>query len=177
MEKLSSAFVGCLMIASASTAADATEKAAVFDFQLANLGQLPPTEADRERLPRLSDELRTELEKSGLFEIVPISPAVKTEVEKSSELRSCGGCADDFAKQLGAQVAITGEIQKVSALILNINVYIKKIGSNKPEQGYSVDLRGDTNESFDRAVKYIVKEVIVPRLNKTQVEAISPGNH
>jgi hypothetical protein len=146
-----------------ATSAHAAEKAAVFDFQLANLGQQPPTQADYARLPRVSDELRKELATSGLFEIVPVTPAVRAEVDKSSDLRSCGGCGDDFAKKLGAKIAITGEIQKVSDLILNLNVYVKHVDSKQPEQGYSVDLRGDTDESFDRAVKYIVREVMVPR--------------
>ncbi len=53
------------------------------------------------------------------------------------------------------------EIQKVSNLILNLNVYIKDVNGDKPERGYSVDMRGDTDESFDRAVKYIVKHNIL----------------
>lgn len=159
------AFTLCALVA--STTAYAAQKAAVFDFQLANLGQLPPTQADTDRLPRLSDELRKLLGDSGLFQIVSTDP-VKEEVAKGAELRSCGGCAVEFAKKLGAQVAITAEIQKVSVLILNINVYIKDVNGTKPEQAYSVDIRGDTDESFDRGVKYLVKEVIVPRLEKSQ---------
>lgn len=142
-------------------AAHAAEKAAVFDFQLANLGQLPPTDADTARLPRISDLLRQQLAASGKYEIVPITDAVKTEIAKAAELRSCGGCAVDFAKTLGAQLAITGEVQKVSNLILNINVYIKEVGGNKPEQAYSVDIRGDNDLSFDHGVKYLVKHNIL----------------
>ena len=141
--------------------AQAADKAAVFDFQLANLAQLPPTAADTARLPRISDLLRQQLAASGKYEIVPITPAVKAEVDKAAELRSCGGCAVDFAKQLGAQLAITGQVQKVSNLILNINVYIKEVGGDKPEQAYSVDIRGDNDLSFDHGVKYIVKHNIL----------------
>ena len=126
----------------------AAEKAAVFDFQLSNLDAQPPTKADLDRLPRISDQLRQELSKNGLYDIVSTAP-VKDEVEKSADLRSCGGCAVGFAKKLGADVAITGEIQKVSELILNINVYIKQVDSNQPEKSYSVDIRGDTDELFD----------------------------
>lgn len=152
-------------LALGATSAQAAPKAAVFDFQLANLGQLPPTKTDQDRLPRISDELRRELAKAGLFDVVSIDP-VRADVAKSSNLRDCGGCAADFAKKVGARYAITGEIQKVSALILNLNVYIKEVGSSAPEQGFSVDLRGDTDESFDRAVKYIVTQVIAPAEKK-----------
>lgn len=152
-----SSVLGLMMSVSAAHAAD---KAAVFDFQLANLGQLPPTDADTNRLPKISDQFRKLLQESGKFDVVSVDP-VKADVAKSPELRSCGGCAETFAKKLGAKLAITGEIQKVSALILNLNVYIKDVDSSKPERAYSVDLRGDTDESFDRAVKYIVKHNIL----------------
>jgi hypothetical protein len=156
----SRAAIASLAILTASAAHAAPEKAAVFDFQLANLGIVPPTPADQDRLPRLSDQLRKLLADSGRYAIVSVDP-VKGDVAKSADLRTCGGCAVDFAKKVGADVAITAEIQKVSALILNINVYIKDVSGTKPEQSYSVDIRGDTDESFDRGVKYIVKHNIL----------------
>jgi hypothetical protein len=142
------------------TGAQAAPKTAVFDFQLANLGLLPPTQADKDRLPRLSIELRKLLGESGRYDIIPASP-VTAEIDKGAPLRNCGGCAVDYARKLGAQIAITGEIQKVSNLILNINVYIADVSGAAPEKAYSVDIRGDTDESFDRGVKYIVKNNIL----------------
>lgn len=135
-------------------------KTAVFDFQLANLGQLPPTDADRARLPHLSDMFRKLLADSGKYDIVS-TESEKAEVARSADLRSCGGCAEDFAKKLSAQIAVTGEIQKVSDLILNINVYFKEVGSKAPEHAYSVDIRGDNDLSFDHGIKYIVKHNIL----------------
>ena len=148
-----------LIALSAAPALAAPEKAAVFDFQLANLAQQPPTAADKARLPHLTDMLRQLLADSGKYEIVSTEPlAAKA---KSEDLRSCGGCANDYAKQLGAQVAVTGQIQKVSNLILNINVYIKDLGSKEPERAYSVDIRGDNEDSFDHGIKYLVKHNIL----------------
>ena len=141
--------------------ADSKPKLAVFDFQLANLAQLPPTDADKARLPHISDLLRQQLADSGKFEIVPITDKVKQEVAKAAPLRDCGGCAVDFAKELGADIAVTSQVQKVSDLILNINVYMKKVGSSEPESGTSVDIRGDNDDSFDHGVKYIVKHNIL----------------
>src|SRR6478735_8788631 len=130
-------------------------KAAVFDFQLANLGAQGPTEGDVARLGPISDLLRQQLKDTGRYEIVSTAP-VKADVAKA-DLRACGGCADDFARKLGADVAITGEIQKVSNLILNINVYVKDLKAGTPEKAYSVDIRGDNDASFDHGVKYLVK--------------------
>ena len=156
------ALVAALVFALAGPAvADAKPKLAVFDFQLANLAQLPPTDADKARLPHISDLLRQQLADSGKFEIVPVTDKVKQEVAKAAPLRDCGGCAVDFAKELGADVAVTGQVQKVSDLILNINVYMKKVGSSEPESGTSVDIRGDNDDSFSHGVKYLVKHNIL----------------
>ncbi|GJE37709.1 DUF3280 domain-containing protein [Methylobacterium persicinum] len=146
----------------AATAARAEPpKAAVFDFQLANLGAQGPTEADTKRLRPISDLLRQRLADTGRYRIVSTAP-VRDEVRDGADLRQCGGCADDYARKLGADVAITGEIQKVSALILNINVYVKDLKAGTPEQAYSVDIRGDTDTSFEHGVKYLVQERMPP---------------
>ncbi len=147
------------MPAAAADDGAAPAKAAVFDFQLANLGQLPPTDADKARLPRLSDMLRQLLTASGRYQVV--STEAMTAEANEFNLRSCGGCADDVARKAGARLAITGEIQKVSDLILNINVYFKDVDGSKPEQAYSVDIRGDNDDSFDHGVKYLVKHNIL----------------
>ena len=59
-------------------------------------------------------------------------------------------------------MAITGEIQKVSNLILNINVYVKDLKAGTPERAYSVDIRGDNDTSFEHGVKYLVKNNLPP---------------
>ncbi|SDN02652.1 Protein of unknown function [Methylobacterium phyllostachyos] len=120
-------------------------KAAVFNCQRANLGAQGPTEADVLRLGPISDLLREQLNDTGHYEIVSTNP-VKADVAKA-DLRACGGCANDVARRLGADVAIIGEIQKVSSLILNIDV--KDLRSDTPGRAYSVDIRGDNDTSCD----------------------------
>jgi hypothetical protein len=154
------------VLLSAATARADPPKAAVFDFQLANLGAQGPTEADIARLGPISDLLRGLLKNSGRYEIVSTSP-VKDEIAKGAELRRCGGCAEDYARTLGADVAITGEIQKVSNLILNINLYVKDLRSDAAEKAYSVDIRGDNDASFEHGVKYLVKNNLPPASGMT----------
>ena len=36
---------------------------------------------------------------------------------------NCGGCDMRLARRIGAELAITGTVQKVSNLILNMNIY------------------------------------------------------
>lgn len=159
--------VRCLAIVAASlplaTVARAEpEKVAVFDFQFAKGAPTPPTEADIARLKRTADEFRTLLKETGRYTIVP-TDAVKDEVAKTADLRACGGCTDDFGKKLGVDGTFVGVVQKVSNLILNINVYFKPLKEGAPEKAYSVDLRGNTDESFDRGIKYLVKNQLLER--------------
>ena len=49
-------------------------KAAVFDFQLANLGAQGPTDADKARLGPISDLLRQQLLDSGRYRVVSVDP-------------------------------------------------------------------------------------------------------
>lgn len=72
-------------------------------------------------------------------------------------------------------MAITGEIQKVSDLILNINVHVKDLKSKKPERAYSVDIRGDNDLLFERGVKYLAKNRMPAPGAESQI-ALGPHN-
>jgi hypothetical protein len=67
----------------------------------------------------------------------------------------------DLAAAAGAEQAITGTVQKVSNLILNINVYLWDVRSGEQTGGTSVDIRGNTDESWSRGVSYLVRNRIL----------------
>jgi hypothetical protein len=152
--------LACLMLLPAQARAE-PPKAAVFDFELNDQGIIGPTEADRARLAPLAELLRTLLADSGRYSIVSIDP-VRADVAKTPGMRRCNGCAADFARTLGADVVVTGDIQKVSNLILNINVYVQDLRGNAPEKGYSVDIRGNNDVSFDRGLRFLVRNNLPP---------------
>lgn len=131
------------------------QKTAEFDLQFSNLSPVPSDLADEARLKRVSAELRDLLQIKGLFPVISTAPA-REEVAKSADLRRCNGRADAPARKLGADLAITGEVQKVSNLVLNLNVYVKPLADFAPERACSVDLRGCTGESFDRGIRFLV---------------------
>ncbi len=137
------------------------EKVVVFDFQFARGAPLPPTEDDIARLKRTSDQFRTLLKDSGRYTLVP-SESVAAE-SANQDLRACGGCAETMGRKLGADATFVGEVQKVSNLILNMNVYLKPTNDGAPERAYSVDLRGDNDESFDRGIRSLVKNQLLER--------------
>ncbi len=153
---LAALIVGC----SATAVADQPTRVAVFDFELIDTsleGEMFGTqEAETERLGAISDQLRRQLAESGRFEVVDIAPR-RDAVAAAGHLHGCNGCAAGIAKSLGAEFALTGTVQKVSNLILNINIFL--IDAVKPQdiRAASVDIRGNTDESWSRGVSYLVR--------------------
>jgi hypothetical protein len=141
------------------TAAVAEQSVAVFDFELIDTSleaeTNPPRDDEQERLARLGDQLRKLLAESGRFIVVDIAPvAVRA---RASNLHACGGCDAHLATQIGAELSITGTVQKVSNLILNMNVLVRDASTGRGLAAMSVDLRGNTDESWSRALVWLVR--------------------
>lgn len=146
------------LLASAPARADAP-KIAVFDFELLDTslqGEVDGPRADeQERLAQVGDQLRKALEASGKFQVLDIS-SIKAALRRNN-LQACGGCDLQFAKQLGADLVITGVVQKVSNLILNMNIYLRDVATGRMMTSMSADLRGNTDESWSRAMSYLIR--------------------
>jgi hypothetical protein len=135
-------------------------KLAVFDFEMIDTS-LPgevygPRADEHHRLLRVGDQLRKELGESGKFRVLDIAPV--NVAAHQSNLQACGGCDVKLAKQLDADLEITGVVQKVSNLILNINVYLRDVHTGRLMTAASVDMRGNTDESWSRATRYLIRE-------------------
>lgn len=135
-------------------------KLAVFDFEMIDTslqGQVyGPREDERGRLLMIGDQLRKELRESGRFRIIDISPV--NAAAHQNNLRACGGCDVKLAQQLDADLEITGVVQKVSNLILNINVFLRDAHTSRLVVSASADMRGNTDESWSRAMRYLIRE-------------------
>lgn len=146
------------LMASAPVHAD-PPKVAVFDFELVDTslqGEVyGPRGDEQDRLMRAGDQLRKALAESGKFHLVDISPV--NAAAHGSNLQACGGCDVQFAQKLGADLAITGVVQKVSNLILNINIYLRDAHTGRLVTLASADMRGNTDESWSRAMSYLLR--------------------
>jgi hypothetical protein len=95
------------------------------------------------------------------IEVVDTAP-VESEVAAVSSLRGCNGCELPLARQLGADFAAVGWVQKVSNLILNVNLQIREVASGRLVRSGSVDIRGNTDESWRRGTRYLLEHRILP---------------
>jgi uncharacterized protein DUF2380 len=132
---------------------------AVFDFELIDTsleGEIRGARPDEQaRLGQLGLELRQRLRDSGRFSLVDIAPVASE--ARASNLQACGGCDTHLAKRIGADLAITGTVQKVSNLILNMNIYVRDASSGATVAAMSADMRGNTEESWSRALDYLIR--------------------
>jgi Protein of unknown function (DUF2380) len=166
---------GCMLIFpsvtyTANAQAGALPRVAVFDFEMINTSSLPITPAEDARLKRLGETLRKRLAESGLVQVVDIGPV--EEAARASNLQFCGGCDGDLAMKVGAQLSITGTVQKVSDLILNENIYLRDAASGKMLAVMSADMRGNTDETWSRALVWLLRYRLIPDL---EMYAAHPG--
>jgi uncharacterized protein DUF2380 len=133
---------------------------AFFGFQLINTSLEPTTAAEDQRIRMLDDLFREKLSASGRFTIAAISPDVRHDVASGSAISNCNGCERDYVKRTSANWAAWGTVQKVSNLILNINVYMEDVQTGKLEFVRSVDIRGNTDESWRRGLDYMLRHYL-----------------
>jgi len=152
--------VTLLLLSGAVAQAAEPPKLAVFDFEMIDTslqGEVYGKRSDeQERLKRTGDQLRRELGESGKFQILDVAPV--NVAAHQNNLQACGGCDAKLAHQLGADLFISGTVQKVSNLILNVNVYLHDAETGRLITAASADMRGNTDESWSRATHYLVKE-------------------
>jgi hypothetical protein len=137
---------------------------AVFGFRFDDTslqGQMQgPRQDEQQRLRALDAQLKDLLVQSGCCSIVPLG-ALARETE-GRDLQACGGCDAEIARKVGAHLAVSGWVQKVSNLILNINLVARDADSGKLISAGSVDIRGNTDESWSRGLKFLLQDRIHP---------------
>lgn len=160
------AFIIAAALYPASALADPPRKTAVFDFELIDTSlegeKRGPDPAETARLAKISDALRDGLAASGRYAIVSTAPAAK-QIAEAGYIRSCNGCELRIASELGADVAVTGHIQKISTLILSITITVKDASTGAMLQTATADIRGNTDESWLHGVRWLVRNRLAPK--------------
>jgi len=151
----------------------AASQVAVFDFELIDTslqGEVDGPRSDEQgRLMRAGDQVRKALADSGRFTVLDIAPV--NAAAHGSNLQACGGCEVALARQLGADLVITGTVQKVSNLILNINFYLRDVHTGQLITAMSADMRGNTDESWTRAANYLLRNrLLAPNYGAPQAQ-------
>jgi hypothetical protein len=155
------------------------QSVAVFNFELIDTsleGAVRGARTDeQERLARVSDQLRELLRDSSQFSLVNLTP-IASEAQ-ASNLQACIRCDTRLARRIGAELSITGTVQKVSNLILNMNIYVRDASTGATIAAMSADMRGNTDESWSRTLNWLVRNrLLAPGygLQWTAAESFEP---
>jgi Protein of unknown function (DUF2380) len=129
----------------------------VTGVELINSSLQPVSDAERQRIVMIKAELIDLLTKSGRYQIVPVPDELQKKIDARPNIAGCGGCQYVWGRELGVDQVIWATVQKVSNLILNINVYMDDVKAEKPLFGTSVDIRSNTDESWLRGIRFLVR--------------------
>lgn len=118
------------------------------------------SDAERARVAMLETMIAARFSEAG-YTLVDTDP-VRADIERVANPAKCYGCDARAAKSLGADYALVGEVQKVSNLILTMNLQMRDADSGETVKGRVVDIRGNTDDSWARGMRYILKTAFFP---------------
>src|SRR5262249_39509624 len=146
MPLLKCVFASLLACAFAVPAFAAT-KAAVFPFDFHDAqqdGEVVPqyNSEDLRRLKLVVDELKSLMQMDGKYAVVDLSPHEK-EIESASPFNQCNGCEVPIAKEAGADIAVTGYVDKVSDALLNLAIVARNTKTGELTKTMSASINGN----------------------------------
>ncbi|WP_299963681.1 DUF3280 domain-containing protein [uncultured Roseobacter sp.] len=113
------------------------------------------TGTEQQRIDMLEEMVAARFRDEGYI-LIDVEPA-RAQIDRVVNLAKCYGCDTRIATDLGADYSLVGEVQKVSDLILAINLQLRAATTGEMVKGGVVDIRGNTDESWQRGMRYILK--------------------
>jgi len=130
-------------------------------LQTTELGQ---DQAELDRLKMLEAMVADRFRAEG-YVLVDLEPA-RADIDRVVNPAKCYGCDTRIATSLGADYALVGEVQKVSNLILTINLQLRAAATGDLIKGGVVDIRGNTDQTWARGMRSILKNRFFKREEK-----------
>jgi uncharacterized protein DUF2380 len=155
IRRLLAAVVAAGVTMLAAAAAEASPKAAIFPFELIDVSlegeYIGPDSHEAERLRLITEELRKLAAREGAYDVLDLG-SIAPEIAKAAPILKCSGCDVDLARRVGADVAITGFVRKVSNLVLEMHLIETDVATGKVTKTHRVEMRGNTDETWLRGV-------------------------
>jgi hypothetical protein len=122
-------------------------------------GEVNGPRADEAARVEMLDQYIADGLTAGGLTLVDMAPAAE-QLKAVKNPEHCNGCDTEIAKSLGADYSVVAEVQKVSNLILAVNIYVRDAETGAQLRGQAVDIRGNTDDSWQRGARYILKNNI-----------------
>jgi hypothetical protein len=154
---------------------------AMVDFDLVDTslqGEMMPSSSkpDIKRLERTEKQIRDQINNSKYFKVIGDETTARINEQLRQNqvyLHECNGCEMRVGKAVDSEYVLVGWVQKVSNLILNLNLVLRKVPGDEDIVGASVDMRGNTNEAWSRAATYLLEHNFFPQYAKLQKKSSS----
>lgn len=151
-----------------ASSADIGGTIAVLDFELQDDlkygGHAPGHEEAQRRTRELAAGIRTAASAGLRYKLMDLEPhqARYDDIRSSqAHIHKCESCFLDFAREVGADYVLVGWVQRVSNLIINFNVKIYDVASGALVDGGSIDIRGNTDKTWQDGLGYLVRHLPV----------------
>jgi hypothetical protein len=115
----------------------------------------------RGRLMAITRQLEQGLHERALYRVVDVAAAqdlINTQRASNEFLYRCNNCLAEVGQQLGTRLVAVGWVQRVSELILNVNVSVQDAQTGVEVLTKSVDLRGNTDETWARGMNFMLRD-------------------
>jgi hypothetical protein len=137
----------------------AVQKAAVFPFDLRDAeqeGEVVPQfkDEDLRRLKVVADELKALMVKDGRYEVVDLAP-LAADIEKASPFNRCDGCEAEIALKAGADLAVTGFVDKLSDALISLQLFVRDVKTGDIKRAMSAEIRGNTDELWLHGLRWL----------------------
>nr|WP_250535708.1 DUF3280 domain-containing protein [Caballeronia sp. AZ10_KS36] len=111
-----------------------------------------------ERLAMVSNALREQLREKTPLRVTDNAQAsgLIAALERAQDMSACNGCELRVGRELGVSRVGVCWVQKISNLILNINLRVEDVDSGATLFQRSVDMRGNTDQSWRRGANALV---------------------
>jgi hypothetical protein len=152
-------FIQCVI--TPTSARSDVSSLAFLGFQIINTSAEPIKEEEQKRLEMLNALFLEQADGSHRFKVLPVPLDVRQQIANGPAIANCNGCQRDYGRRAGADLVAWGTVQKVSNLILNINLYMEDVRREKLIFGKSVDIRGNTDESWRRGLDYMLRNYLL----------------
>ncbi len=156
LQSVTPLLLAVLLVYSPPILAADTVPIVVFEIELVD-GSMEGRHPDHDaRIELTTETLRNLFARDGRFRLMDPAPVAEA-VDKLGPLHGCNGCEVDMARQLGARYAVLSRVQKVSSLILGMEITVVDARTGHTVQLQKVSIRGDTDESWIRGVRYMFR--------------------
>jgi hypothetical protein len=110
------------------------------------------------RIGMVSDAIRAQLLASQRYLVADNGRAADliARLGATQDLATCGNCARQVGRELGVEQVGICWVQKVSNLILNLNLRVEEVASGRAVFQRSVDIRGNTDLSWRRGATALI---------------------